>query len=160
MFTTLAAVAMLALGQQTDTTVTVRPGMRLDVDNFGGGISIMLPVRNRNEGNIAAAMAGARAAERRIEFTVLTVRQEVAAAFAQYEAAQRSVDLYERGVRDVARRNLDVVRQAYRLGRGSLLDVVAEQRRYIEIESGYTDALKQVYDAAVDIERAVGVAGR
>jgi len=61
---------------------------------------------------------------------------------------------------DVARRNLDVVRQAYRLGRGSLLDVVAEQRRYIEIENGYTDALKQVYDAAVDIERAVGVAGR
>ena len=127
---------------------------------FGGGISIMLPVRNRNEGNIAAAMAGVRAAERRVEFTVLTVQQEVAAAFAQYEAARRSVDLYERGVRDVARRNLDVVRQAYRLGRGSLLDVVAEQRRYIEIENGYTDALKQVYDAAVDIERAVGVAGR
>src|SRR5205807_784236 len=85
---------------------------------FGGGISVMLPVRNRNEGNIAAAMAGVRAAERRVEFTVLTVQQEVAAAFAQYEAARRSVDLYERGVRDVARRNLDVVRQAYRLGRG------------------------------------------
>src|SRR5713101_5529548 len=31
---------MLALGQQTDTTVTVRPGMRLDIDNFGGGISV------------------------------------------------------------------------------------------------------------------------
>src|SRR5207237_1049275 len=127
---------------------------------FGGGISIMLPVRNRNEGNIAAAMAGVRAAERRVEFTILTVQQEVAAAFAQYEAARRAVDLYQRGVRDVARRNLDVVRQAYRLGRGSLLDVVAEQRRYIDIENGYTDALKQVYDAAVDIERAVGVAGR
>ena len=40
MFTTLAAVATLALGQQTDTTVTVRPGMRLDVDNFGGGITV------------------------------------------------------------------------------------------------------------------------
>src|SRR5207245_1760495 len=120
----------------------------------------MPPDAKRNEGNIAAAMAGVRAAERRVEFTVLTVQQEVAAAFAQYEAARRSVDLYERGVRDVARRNLDVVRQAYRLGRGSLLDVVAEQRRYIEIENGYTDALKQVYDAAVDIERAVGTAGR
>jgi DUF4097 and DUF4098 domain-containing protein YvlB len=38
--TTLAAVTVLALGQQTDTTVTVRPGMRLDIDNFGGGISV------------------------------------------------------------------------------------------------------------------------
>jgi cobalt-zinc-cadmium efflux system outer membrane protein len=127
---------------------------------FGGGISITLPVRNRNEGNIAAATASERAAERRVEFAVLTVQQEVAAAFTQYEAAQRSLQLYERGVRDVAGRNLEVVRRAYELGRGSLLDVIAEQRRYIEIENGYTDALKQVYDAAVDIERSVGGAGR
>src|SRR5436309_37743 len=127
---------------------------------FGGGVSITLPVRNGNEGSIAAALAAERAAARRVEFVVLTVQQEVAAAFTQYDAAQRSLQVYERGVRDVARRNLAVVRQAYQLGRGSLLDVVAEQRRYIEIENGYTDALKQVYDAAVDIERAVGVADR
>ena len=38
----------------------------------------------------------------------------------------------------------------------SLLDVIAEQRRYIDIETGYTEALKQTYDAVVDIERAVG----
>jgi cobalt-zinc-cadmium efflux system outer membrane protein len=124
---------------------------------FGGGVSITLPVRNRNQGNIAAAEAAVRAAERRVEFAILTVQQEVAAAFTQYEAARRSLDLYERGVRDVAGRNLEVVRQAYQLGRGSLLDVIAEQRRYIEVENGYTDALKQAYDAAVDIERAVGV---
>jgi cobalt-zinc-cadmium efflux system outer membrane protein len=127
---------------------------------FGGGVSITLPVRNANQGNIAAAKAAVRASERRVDFAVLTVQQEVAAAYTQYESAERSLRLYERGVRDVARRNLEVVRQAYELGRGSLLDVVAEQRRYIEIENGYTDALKQVYDAAVDIERAVGIAGR
>jgi len=127
---------------------------------FGGAVNITLPVRHGNEGNIAAARAAERAAERRVEFAVLMVRQEVAAAFTQYDAAQRSLQLYERGVRDVAGRNLDVVRRAYDLGRGSLLDVVAEQRRYIEIENGYTDALKQVYDASVDIERAVGIAGR
>ena len=127
---------------------------------FGGGVSIMLPVRNRNQGNIAAARAEADAAERRVEFATLTVRQEVEAAFVQYEAARRGREIYERGVRDIARRNLDVVRQSYELGRGSLLDVVAEQRRYIETENGYTDALKQVYDAAVEIERTVGATGR
>lgn len=127
---------------------------------FGGGVTIMLPVRNRNQGNIAAAEAGARAAERRLEFATLTVQQEVDAAFAQLEAARRSLDIYGRGVRDVARRNLDVVRQSYELGRGSLLDVIAEQRRFIDIETGYTDALKQVYEAAVDVERAVGMTER
>jgi cobalt-zinc-cadmium efflux system outer membrane protein len=59
-------------------------------------------------------------------------------------------------VREPARENLDVVRQTYTLGRATLMDVIAEQRRYIDIETGYTEALKQAYDAAVDIERAVG----
>jgi cobalt-zinc-cadmium efflux system outer membrane protein len=122
---------------------------------FGGGISIMLPVRNQNQGNVAAARAETAAAERRRDFMELMARQEIEAAFAQHDAARRSLELYERGVREVARRNLDVVRQAYQLGRGTLLDVIAEQRRYIEIENGYTDLLKQVYDAAVEIERAV-----
>jgi len=127
---------------------------------FGGGVSIMLPVRNQNQGNVAAARAETTAAERRQEFMELMARQEVDATFAQHAAARNSQGLYERGVRDVARRNLDVVRQAYRLGRGTLLDVIAEQRRYIEIENGYTDVLKQVYDAAVEIERAVAPTGR
>lgn len=127
---------------------------------FGGGVTIMLPVLNRNQGNIAAAEAGVRAAERRLEFATLTTQQEVEAAFAQHEAARRSLEIYERGVRDVARRNLVVVRQSYELGRGSLLDVIAEQRRFIDVETGYTDVLKQVYDAAVEVERAVGVSER
>jgi cobalt-zinc-cadmium efflux system outer membrane protein len=127
---------------------------------FGAGVSITLPVRNRNQGNIAAAEAEGRAAERRLEFMELMARQEVGAAFAQYEAAQRSLQIYERGVRDVARRNLDVVRSTHELGRTTLLDVIAEQRRYIDIENGYTEALKQVYDAAVEIERAVGTPSR
>ena len=127
---------------------------------FGGSVTITLPVRNQNQGNVAAARAEATAADRRVELAALTIRQEVDAAFTQYEAAQRSLEIYTRGVRDVARQNLDVVRQSYALGRGSLLDVIAEQRRYIEIETGYTDVLKQVYTAAVEIERAVGTATR
>ena len=141
--------------------VTDRGGTRPIQDvfhYFGGALTITLPVRNQNQGNVAAARAEAAAAERRIELTVLTVRQEIQAAFAQYEATQRSLEIYARGVRDVARQNLDVVRRTYQLGRGTLLDVITEQRRYIDIEMGYTDALKQVYNAAVEIERAAGTA--
>jgi cobalt-zinc-cadmium efflux system outer membrane protein len=127
---------------------------------FGGGISITLPVRNQNQGNIAAAVATAKAAERRVDGATLTVRQEVEAAFAQYAAAARSLAVYERGVRDTAQRNLDVVRQTYQLGRTTLLDVIAEQRRFIDVEMGYTESLKQVYDATVDVDRAVGKAER
>jgi cobalt-zinc-cadmium efflux system outer membrane protein len=124
---------------------------------FGAGVSITLPVRNRNQGSIAAAEAETRAAERRVRLTELTAQQEVIAAFAQHAAARRAVELYETGVRDVARRNLDIVRQAYELGRGSLLDVIGEQRRYLEIETGFTVVLKDLYDADVEIERATGM---
>lgn len=123
---------------------------------FGGAVSITLPVRNQNQGNVAAARADATAADRRLELAILITRQEVESAFTQYEAARRSLEIYARGVRDVARQNLDVVRKTYDLGRGSLLDVIAEQRRYIEIEMGYTESLKQLYNTGVEIERAVG----
>jgi len=122
----------------------------------GAGVSITLPVRNQNQGNIAAALASTAAAQRRLAFVTLTIRQEVTAAFTRYDAAQRALDIYTEGVREVARQNLAVVRQTSTLGRAALLDVIAEQRRYIDVETGYTDAVKQVYDAVVDIERAVG----
>jgi cobalt-zinc-cadmium efflux system outer membrane protein len=124
---------------------------------FGAGVTITLPVRNRNQGNVAAAVAETRAAERRQEFAVLVIRQEVEAAFTQLDAARRALALYERGVRDVAQKNLDVVRRTWELGRGTLLDVITEQRRLIEVENGYTEALKQVYDATVEIDRSVGL---
>src|SRR5919109_851735 len=40
MFTTLATLAGLALAQQTDTTVRVQAGARLEVNNFGGDIAV------------------------------------------------------------------------------------------------------------------------
>ena len=40
MLTTLATLAALALAQQTDTTVPVRTGARLEVNNFGGEIAV------------------------------------------------------------------------------------------------------------------------
>ncbi len=126
----------------------------------GASVSITLPVRNQNQGNIAAARASTLAAQRRLAFVTLTIRQEVTAAFTQSEAAQRALDIYTQGVREVARQNLDVVRQTYALGRIALLDLIAEQRRYIDIETGYTEALKQAYDAVVDIERAIGTLER
>ncbi len=122
------------------------------------GVSITLPVRNQNQGNVAAARAELEGAQRRREATDLMVRQEVASAYAQHEAAARAEDIYGRQVLGTARRNLDVIRQSYQLGRGSLLDVIAEQRRLIELEMGYTDVLKQRWDAAVDVQRALGAA--
>ena len=46
MLTTLATLAALALAQQTDTTVPVRSGARLEISNYGGEIAIKTWSRN------------------------------------------------------------------------------------------------------------------
>ncbi len=118
------------------------------------GISLDLPLRNKNQGAIEAAVAESEAARQRREFAELTVRREVAAAYAQYDRAVRAEEIFRVGVRDPARANLDVVRQTYELGSKTLIDYIGEQRRFIELENDFIDALLAVYDARLDIARA------
>lgn len=100
--------------------------------SVSAGVRLELPVRNKNQGAIAAAVAETEAAKRRREFTELTVRSEVAAAFARYERAARAMEIYRVGVREQASSKLNVIRQTYELGSKTLLDFIAEQRRYCE----------------------------
>jgi len=129
---------------------------------LGGGVSITLPARNRNEGAIQTAVAQMEEARRRREYVELTVTREVMAAFLVQAKAQESLEIYSRGVRDQARQNLDVIRQTYELGRTQLLDVIAEQRRFIDVETGYTELLNRSYQASVRVKTAaaLGVGGK
>jgi outer membrane protein TolC len=56
----------------------------------------------------------------------------------------------------MAQRNLEVVRETYTLGRATLFDVFNEQRRYLDFESGYTEALAEAFFAQTDLKRAQG----
>jgi len=118
------------------------------------GVSLDLPVRNKNQGAIEAAVAESEAAKSRREFAELTVRREVASAYAQYDRAVRAEEIFRLGARDPAKANLDVVRQTYELGSKTLLDFIGEQRRFIELENDFIDAQLAVYNARVEIERA------
>jgi len=122
---------------------------------FTVGVSLDLPVRNKNQGAIEAALAEAEGARRRREFLELTVRREVASAYAQYNSAGRAAEIFRVGVKDQANANLNVVRQTYELGSKTLIDYLGEQRRFIELQNGYIDALLDIYKARVEIERAV-----
>ena len=117
------------------------------------GVALTLPVRNKNQGAVEAAVAEAEAAERRLEFGELTIRREVVAAYARYEAAARAREIFRMGVRDQAGENLEVVRKTYELGAKTLIDYIAERRRFIELEDKYVDALLETYLALVAIER-------
>ena len=122
---------------------------------FTVGISLDLPVWNKNQGGIEAALAEVEAARRRREFLELTVRLEVATAYAHYNSTARATEIFRVGVKDQANANLEVVRQTYELGSKTLIDYLGEQRRFIDLKNGYIDALLDTYKARVEIERAI-----
>lgn len=121
-----------------------------------GGAMVMVPLFNRNQGQVAAAQAERSGAEARREAADLAARAEVAAAQARDGQAQRAVNLYSGGVRTLARQNLDVVRQTFDLGRATVFDVLTEQRRYLDIEHAYTTALREAWAARAALKRALG----
>ena len=104
----------------------------------------------------AADTAATDAARSRIAAAGLAVRSEVAQNQVRYQGAQARVAAYGSSVREQASRNLEVVRQIYSYGGITLLDVITEQRRYIDIETGYTDVLLDAYVGRVALEQAIG----
>ena len=122
---------------------------------FTFGVEIDLPVRNRNQGAVEAAIFEQDAAKRRVEFGELTIRSEVAVALAKYNRAARSLSIFQNGVRDQAGANLKVIWQTYELGARSLLDYIAEERRFLDIDSGTVDAEFETYKANIEIMKAV-----
>lgn len=120
------------------------------------GLNINLPLFNRNQGAAMADTAAIQAARHRFAAVDLNLRHEVTQNLIRFNGAQARVEAYRSGVRDQAAHNLDVVRQTYSYGRATLLDVIAEQRRFIDIETGYTDILLDAYAARIALEQAVG----
>lgn len=122
------------------------------------GVTVSLPWRNRQQGAIAAAGATKRAAESSVAARRLDAAAEIDTARIRESAAVAAVALYRGGLMELAERNLSVVRESFDLGRGTLFDVIEEEHRYLELESAFTAALREVIDARTALLRALGVA--
>jgi cobalt-zinc-cadmium efflux system outer membrane protein len=120
------------------------------------GAMVTLPILSRNQGSVAAAEAERTGAAARLEAARLTVQAEIAAARSRDEYARQAVRAYSGDAINLARQNLDVVQQTYELGRGTLVDVLNEQRRYLELERSFTDVLREAYEARQLLKAALG----
>ena len=142
----------------------LRPARRIGVFHRHRGAMMLsrltcvltLFLRNRNQGAVASAQAQRTGAAARLNAAQLTAEAEIAAATALDERARNAVAIYRSGARDLARSNLSVVTQTYELGRGTVFDVMAEQRRYLDFEHAYSNALREAFDARTALRRALG----
>jgi cobalt-zinc-cadmium efflux system outer membrane protein len=120
------------------------------------GAMVTLPLFNRNQGEIAAARAERVGAAAAYDAAVLAAKTQASAALARDQRAREAVAIYGGGAQTLARQNLNVVGQSYALGRVTVFEVLAEQRRYLDVERAYTDALRSAYEARTALELAVG----
>lgn len=120
------------------------------------GVSVGIPVFNRNQGGKAEAAAAITQSARRREFLEAVVRSEVQSAYARYEAARAAITTFEQGVIPNSIENVRTIRAAYEIGAFSITDLLSEQRRLVDAQREFTEALAERYRALADLQAAIG----
>ena len=120
------------------------------------GVSVGIPIFNRNQGGKAEAAALISQARTRREFLEQIIRSEVQSAYARYEAARSAALTFEQGVIGRSTENIRVIRAAYELGQFQITDLLSEQRRLLDSQREYTETLTEQYRALADLQAALG----
>ena len=123
---------------------------------WSAGAMVTIPVLNRNQGDVAVARAERTGAAAAHDAAQLAAEAEVASARARDDRAREAVKIYGAGTQALARQNLAVIGQSYELGRVTVFEVLAERRRYLDVERAYTEALRAAYEARTALNRALG----
>jgi len=124
--------------------------------SIGFGVSITLPIFNRNQGARAEASAAVTQAQQERSYLEATVRAEVESAFRRLRSTDAALATFESGVIGRSTENLKTIRAAYQLGEYRITDLIAEQRRVVDAEREYTELLAERYRAAIDLQLATG----
>ena len=130
---------------------------RVGVDNtVQFGVTIPLRFNNKNQGEIARAVAEEKVAGTEVALARNRVLAEVEAAYRAYETARAQVETFQRELLAQADEAREVAQYAYREGATDLLPLLEAQRTRTEIRQQY---LRTLFDYQVGIlllEAAVG----
>ncbi|SCZ59147.1 MULTISPECIES: TolC family protein [unclassified Pseudomonas] len=120
------------------------------------GLSMPLPLFNRNQGNVLSAARRADQARDLRNATELRLRTETRQALEQWNTARGEVQSFNQTILPAAQRAVDSATQGFEMGKFSFLDVLDAQRTLIGARTQYLAALAQTTDAWVRIERIYG----
>ncbi len=165
-----AGLRLIRANSKPDVAVTTRYAQGISettIPNLGSfpdrtrtltfGISVGLPIFNKNQGAKAEAEIAIRQAQERRAFAERVVRSEVTAAFQRLQAAQRALSILENAVLPRANENIKTLRAVYELGEIKITDLIAEQRRLLEANRDLTETLTERLRAQADLQTALGV---
>jgi cobalt-zinc-cadmium efflux system outer membrane protein len=120
------------------------------------GLSIPLPVFNRNQGGIVQGETAIRMAEADLRKTLIQAKNDVNVAFKTLVQSRRLVEVYQAGVLDDAKSSFSIIDNAYQRGGATILDLLDAARTAAAVQLNYIDALGMYQRNIFQLESAVG----
>ncbi len=120
-------------------------------DDWVIGVSVPVPLWNRNQGNIQAAQAQVAKAGQRVGRVENELTERLATAFGMYASARQRADRYRVDLLPRAREAFQLSRAAYQGGQFEYLRVIQAQRAVGEADLEYNRALGELWRAASEI---------
>ncbi|WP_449101973.1 TolC family protein [Pseudomonas extremaustralis] len=120
------------------------------------GVSMPIPLFNRNQGNVLAASRRADQARELRNATELRLRTETRQALDLWQTANTEVRTFNQQILPAAQSAVDAATRGFEMGKFNFLDVLDAQRTLIAARTQYLAATAQATDAWVRIERIYG----
>lgn len=121
------------------------------------GVSLPLPVFDRNQGAQREALKRRQAAEHLAEAQSQRLRAEVLSAADELAARVDEVGALQREVLPGAREAYTAASRGFELGKFGFLDVLDAQRTLLQARTQLLDALAKAHRAQAELERRLGV---
>ncbi|AQT92388.1 MULTISPECIES: TolC family protein [Pseudomonas] len=138
----------VSIGSQYDASVRERVNLV--------GVSMPIPLFNRNQGNVLAATRRADQARDLRNAAELRLRTETRQALDLWQTANTEVRAFNQQILPAAQLAVDSATRGFEMGKFSFLDVLDAQRTLIAARTQYLTATAQATDAWVRIERIYG----
>jgi len=124
---------------------------------IGVGISLPLPLWNRNTGNIETAQARQMQAEVSLNVTERAIQRKVIEAALTYETKLREMAKWRPDSVQHFKEAAEVADRHYRLGAVPISTYVELQKQYLDAVEGLLDTKKEALDAAAQLELLTGL---
>jgi cobalt-zinc-cadmium efflux system outer membrane protein len=115
-------------------------------------LSIPVPVFNRNQGNIAHAVADIHEALAEVRRTELALRDMLADAFRRYETALAQVEELRDEILPDAEENVELTTTGYKAGQIAFLQVLSARQTYFQSSLAYVEALTELRKVVVEVD--------
>jgi cobalt-zinc-cadmium efflux system outer membrane protein len=142
-------------------SLTVSGGVRYARDTTSmslvAGVSLPLPIFDRNQGSILEARHRVAQADYERQAAAVRTHAALVEAYQALTTAYTDITTLRQTILPATQRAFEATTEGYRQGKLAFLDIVDAQRTFFETRGTYLEALATYHKAVADVEQLIGV---